>query len=128
MNFLRIENNRILYYDDLSECKNCHKQMIKWFMTIPEHAIPDVHRHGVVKESYSDSTICSDCVNLGGFLKKCDCCEVEREFPIEFKYLVKYYHKNPDEIKYEYICLTCLMDNQNNVIEMLAGSDKISEI
>lgn len=126
MKFLKIEDDKLIFYTPLSKCRNCHKKMVYWHWSfdIPKAIRGTVKSSEIVIEAYGESGVCTTCVSAGGFMKSCDCCDNGREFPKEFKYQITHYANYPEEdTEFEYICKECIKNNQTSVIEMLAKSD-----
>ena len=129
MDFYKVEGNKLLFYAPLSQCSNCHKKMVKWYIDVPRKVLDTAKQKGIEKETYQEFGICQSCASKGGFLKQCDCCGEKREFPREFKYQLTHYAKYPEsETEYKYICEDCISNKAQSIIEMLAAADEISEV
>lgn len=127
MQFMNLEDGKLIFCVPLSKCNNCHKPMMKWYENIPDTVLFTAKQNGIVKESYQESCICTDCVEKGGFSKTCDLCAFSREFPREFKYRILHRASYPEEDNdFEYICSHCIIERPQDVIEHLANSDKTS--
>jgi len=131
MELVKIEENKVTFSIAFGRCKTCSELMTKWHSPLSEYTVSDLSKVGVkiVKESYSDSGICIDCIKNGGFPRGCECCHKYKEFPKEFKYQLTKYAKYPeDETEFQYICTDCVRNNAQTVLFLAANYDEFSEI
>lgn len=131
LRFVKYENNQLLFGEEISDvCSACGKPMLKSYKNIPHEVMYQAKEHGIVKECWRESGVCTNCFTSGGFQRRCDCCGHKKSFPNQFQYeLVTRYAKYPDDdTDYEYVCSDCVSNNQDMVIKMLANSEDISDI
>ena len=127
MNIIKIENKQLFLTINLDECVKCHKPMLKGYDRghLNSILLLNFQRNGGCIEHHQDFGICDKCVENGDFPRECEICMENRSFPKEFKYIVTIYPKYADDdTRYKYVCKNCCNKNANEVMNLLAESDK----
>jgi ribosomal protein S14 len=123
MEFSHIDGDKIYVYEKLKLCKNCGRKMLSQ-NTMIAFGISRIVE--LPNESHREDNLCIDCLNKGGFLRKCDICGLRHALPTGFKYRTLYY--SGDEAYYEYICKNCVENKKDKVILALASSEETIDI
>ena len=125
---IKLKGNKLIIEEKLKTCRSCAGFMMPWYKEIPW-----VHSMEIKKivplESYHDSGVCEACILKGGFPRECCICNVEKEFPKDFSYILTWYARHCDEgTEYGYISSEWVRDSCQELITLMTDASEIEKL